>query len=318
MFVFRQFALMALICCLVCRNRRENQGRRLKLAKLTSIIGMALSIALALAASATAQTQTLTVLHTFTNLPDGGRPLGRLLLDPQGNLYGTTTIGGAIGYGSVFKVDLSGNESVFYSFAGPPDGNEPLSGLIRDASGNLYGTTDHGGTRAVCGTDQPSWAGCGIVFKLDPSGTETVLHRFGSNGPDGANPTGPMALDSSGTLWARPKRAAGEDARFPFPLTGGRSMSVAAPCSRWMWVAMKLSCTSSTKQMAPRPSVASSKTRPVISTESPYPAACRTVRPPSLAAAARYLRWMHPASSARCTRSKGETVGQTATFPSPA
>ena len=170
----------------------------MKLAKLTSIIGMALSIGLALAASATAQTQTLTVLHTFTGLPDGARPLGRLLLDPAGNLYGTTTIGGTIGYGSVFKADSSGNESVFYSFAGPPDGNEPLGGLIQDAAGNLYGTTGYGGTTTLCGTDQKSFAGCGIVFKLDPSGTETVLHRFGSNGPDGAAPDGTASLGQFG------------------------------------------------------------------------------------------------------------------------
>ncbi len=159
----------------------------MKFAKLTPVTGMIVISLLTLAPALPAQTQTLTVLHTFTGIPDGARPYGRLLLDPAGNLYGTTTIGGTIGYGSVFKVDPNGNESVFYSFAGPalglpPDGNEPIGGLIRDAGGNLYGTTDHGGTTAVSGTDQPSWAGCGIVFKLDPSGTETILHRFASNG----------------------------------------------------------------------------------------------------------------------------------------
>lgn len=191
----------------------------MKLAKLTSIIGMALAGALALAASATAQTQTLTVLHTFTNLPDGARPLGRLLLDPAGNLYGTTTIGGTLGYGSVFKVDPNGNESVFYSFAGPPDGNEPFSGLIRDAAGNFYGTTDHGGTTSVCGTDQPSFAGCGIVFKLDANGTETVLHRF-SIGADGTNPTGPLALDSSGTLWGATQEGGQRGCKIHIPPNG--------------------------------------------------------------------------------------------------
>jgi uncharacterized repeat protein (TIGR03803 family) len=192
----------------------------MKLAKHKSIIGMALSIALALAPSATAQTQTLTVLHNFTNFPDGGRPLGRLLLDPAGNLYGTTTIGGKIGYGSVFKVDTSGNLSIFYSFAGPPDGNEPVAGLIRDAAGNLYGTTGVGGTTTLCGTDQTSLAGCGIVFKLDPSGTETVLHRFGSNGPDGAFPNGPLALDSSGTLWGSTQEGGERGCTVPIPPNG--------------------------------------------------------------------------------------------------
>jgi uncharacterized repeat protein (TIGR03803 family) len=192
----------------------------MKFARLAFFTGIALIILLALPATMPAQTQTLTVLHTFTGLPDGARPLGRLLLDPAGNLYGTTTMGGTIGYGSVFKVDPSGNESVFHSFAGPPDGNEPLGGLIRDAAGNLYGNTDHGGTTTVCGTDQTSLAGCGIVFKLDPSGAETVLHRFGSNGPDGANPTGPLALDSSGTLWGATQEGGERGCTIPIPPNG--------------------------------------------------------------------------------------------------
>jgi uncharacterized repeat protein (TIGR03803 family) len=192
----------------------------MKLARLTSGAGIMLIIVLALVSTLTAQTQTLTVLHAFTGLPDGARPVGRLLLDPSGNLYGTTTIGGKIGYGSVFKVDPSGNESIFYSFAGPPDGNEPLGGLIQDAAGNLYGTTDHGGTTAVCGTDSTSWAGCGIVFKLDPSGTETVLHRFGSNGADGASPTGPLALDGSGTLWGSTQEGGKRGCTVPIPPNG--------------------------------------------------------------------------------------------------
>jgi len=182
--------------------------------------GVLLIIVLALASTLPAQTQTLTVLHNFTNLPDGGRPAGRLLLDPDGNLFGTTTIGGKIGYGSVFKVDASRNLSIFYSFAGPPDGNDPVSGLIRDAAGNLYGTTAHGGTTTVCGTDQPSWAGCGIVYKLDPSGTETVLHRFGSNGPDGGFPNGPLALDSSGTLWGSTQVGGEAGCTIPIPPNG--------------------------------------------------------------------------------------------------
>jgi len=197
----------------------------MKFARLTSITGIVLVIMLALPATMPAQSQTLTVLHTFTNLPDGARPVGRLLLDPAGNLYGTTTIGGKIGYGSVFKLDPNGNESVFYSFAGPalglpPDGNEPLGGLIRDATGNLYGTTLHGGTTAVCGTDQPSWAGCGIVFKLDPSGGETILHRFASNGGDGTNPAGPLALDSFGTLWGSTEEGGLGACTIPIPPNG--------------------------------------------------------------------------------------------------
>jgi uncharacterized repeat protein (TIGR03803 family) len=178
----------------------------MKFAKHRSIPGIAPLIALALATTLAAQTQTLTVLHTFTGIPDGARPIGRLLLDPAGNLYGVTTIGGTIGYGSVFKVDPSGNESVFYSFAGLPDGSEPATGLIRDAAGNLYGTTLLGGTAAYCASPQKNLAGCGTVFKLDPDGKETVLHRFGhanlvDDGSDGTVPLGPLAIDGSGNLW---------------------------------------------------------------------------------------------------------------------
>jgi len=169
----------------------------MKLAKLTSITGIALIILLALPSTVRAQAQTLTVLHTFTSTPDGALPLGRLLLDPAGNLYGTTTFGGTIGYGSVFKVDPNGNESVFYSFAGPPDGNLPTAGLARDAAGNLFGVTLNGGSSILC----PYLIGCGIVFKLDPAGTETVLHRFGSNGADGTGPQGRLILDNSLNLF---------------------------------------------------------------------------------------------------------------------
>jgi len=191
----------------------------MKFARPTFFTAIALIILLALPATLTAQTQTLTVLHTFTGIPDGERPYGRLLLDPAGILYGTTNIGGTIGYGSVFKVDASGNESVFHSFAGPPDGSYPLSGVIRDAAGNLYGATDLGGTATQCFNDQPG-SGCGIVFKLDPSGGETVLHRFGSNGPDGYFPAGPLVLDSSGTLWGSTEEGGRQGCKIPMPPNG--------------------------------------------------------------------------------------------------
>jgi uncharacterized repeat protein (TIGR03803 family) len=191
----------------------------MKLANLASGAGRILITVLTLASALPAQKQTLTVLHTFTGVPDGERPYGRLLLDPAGVLYGTTTIGGTIGYGSVFKVDANGNESVFYSFAGPPDGSEPFSGVIRDAAGNLYGATDVGGTKTQCTSNQPG-SGCGIVFKLDPSGGETVLHRFGSNGPDGVYPAGPLALDSSGTLWGSTQEGGRQGCKISMPPNG--------------------------------------------------------------------------------------------------
>ena len=144
-----------------------------------------------------AQTQTLTVLHNFAGQPtDGRKPTGGLLFDPAGNLYGVTSVGGAGDSGTVFKLDPNGTESVLHSLGGA-DGSLPSGGLVRDAAGNLYGVTSNGGTSIPC----PFLIGCGIVFKLDPAGTETVLHRFGSNGPDGTGPVGRLILDSSLNLF---------------------------------------------------------------------------------------------------------------------
>jgi uncharacterized repeat protein (TIGR03803 family) len=80
-----------------------------------------------------------------------------LVRDSLGNLYGTTSYGGAQGGGTVFKLDAAGNERVLYSFKGYPDGREPWGGLVRDPAGNLYGTTVYGGLY-----DQ------GTVFKITP------------------------------------------------------------------------------------------------------------------------------------------------------
>jgi uncharacterized repeat protein (TIGR03803 family) len=82
-----------------------------------------------------------------------------LVRDAQGNLYGTTASGGAYGYyGTVFKVDMTGRETVLHSFgATGADGVQPEAGLVLDASGSLYGTTYHKGSAYGC---------CGTVFKL--------------------------------------------------------------------------------------------------------------------------------------------------------
>jgi uncharacterized repeat protein (TIGR03803 family) len=133
-----------------------------------------------------------TVLHSFTNAAgDGGDPFAGLLLDTVGNLYGTTEIGGAFGYGTVFKLDPSGTETVLYSFTNAGgDGAYPLAGLVIDPVGNLYGTTDDGGS-----------SGYGTVFKLDSSGSETVLHSFTNAGSDGAYPFAGLVMDTAGNLY---------------------------------------------------------------------------------------------------------------------
>jgi uncharacterized repeat protein (TIGR03803 family) len=180
----------------------------MKFAKLASITCIALFAALTLVSTLPAQTQTLTVVHNFTGPPtDGAKPTGGLLFDPAGNLYGVTSNGGiTTNGGTVFKLDPNGTESLLHSFAGPTDGDEPRAGLARDAAGNLFGTTFFGGSSIPCPRDQVSLFGCGIVFKLDPVGAETVLYRFGSSVFDGIRPLGRLILDLSGNLFGTTER----------------------------------------------------------------------------------------------------------------
>jgi uncharacterized repeat protein (TIGR03803 family) len=138
-----------------------------------------------------------TALYTFTGTPDGASPnRGPLVRDAPGNLYGTTESGGASGYGTVFKLDTTGKETVLYSFTGGTDGGDPFAGLVRDGEGSLYGTTTYGGD-LTC--DAPY--GCGVVFKLDTTGTETVLHTFSGSGGDGGNPVAGLVRDAAGNLY---------------------------------------------------------------------------------------------------------------------
>jgi uncharacterized repeat protein (TIGR03803 family) len=129
-----------------------------------------------------------TVLHTFTGSPDGKFPEADLLRDTAGNLYGTTSGGGASGYGVVFKLDPTGKETVLHSFTGSPDGSRPGGDLIRDANGNIYGSTGYGGT------------GNGTIFKVDADGEETVLYSF-TGSPDGQYPVGALVRDGAGDLY---------------------------------------------------------------------------------------------------------------------
>jgi uncharacterized repeat protein (TIGR03803 family) len=140
-----------------------------------------------------------TALYQFKDYPDGARPVAPLVADSQGG-YGTTYAGGmnclsTFYCGTVFKINLAGDETVIYRFGGSPDGANPNAGLIRDASGNFYGTTVFGG---VGGCNEPY--GCGTVFEIDSAGNETVLYSF-QGGSDGSQPYGSLVMDSSGHLY---------------------------------------------------------------------------------------------------------------------
>lgn len=136
-----------------------------------------------------------TVLSSFAGSPDGQYPYGSVVQDEAGNFYGTTLYGGTSGTGTVFEVDTTGKETVLYSFTGGTDGGYPYSGLLRDAAGNLYGTASNGGDLSC---DAPY--GCGVVFKINSAGHETVLYTF-TGGADGAFPYAALIRDSAGNLY---------------------------------------------------------------------------------------------------------------------
>jgi uncharacterized repeat protein (TIGR03803 family) len=134
------------------------------------------------------------VLHSF-NGTDGYHPVG-LLVDGVGTLYGATSAGGANekscsgnGCGVVFKLDIVGNETVLFNFAGGLNGGEPESGVILDDEGNLYGNTVVNGAHTF-----------GTVYKLKTTGAERALYSF-TGGADGSIPNGTMVWDYSGNLY---------------------------------------------------------------------------------------------------------------------
>jgi uncharacterized repeat protein (TIGR03803 family) len=155
-----------------------------------------ISVLLMLAAAYSASAQTFTVINTF-NDTDGAQSMSALIFDSVGNLYGTTSAGG-LGNGVVFELVPNGTrwtETVLYKFGSQTDdGANPIDRLVFDANGNLYGTTEHGGTQNT-----------GTVFELSPASgggwTETILHNFGSVADDGANPIAGLTFDDSGNLY---------------------------------------------------------------------------------------------------------------------
>jgi len=158
---------------------------------------LALVVLCAVVLSAAAGAQTFSVFYTFApNI--GAGPEGNLVADGQGNLYGTASYGGFADAGTIYEIDMQGMPKLLYSFTGKADGSAPESGMVRDAAGNLYGTTFRGG---ILGGTCPSLGGCGVVYKLGTSGKLTVLHAF-TGGADGWGPFFPsFTLDGVGNLY---------------------------------------------------------------------------------------------------------------------
>jgi uncharacterized repeat protein (TIGR03803 family) len=136
------------------------------------------------------------VLYSFHGQPDGSFPYGALLRTGSGKIYGTTYYGGENGIGSVYELSPrwvgQWDARVIYSFQTGSDGNSPISNLVSDAAGNLYGTTSEGGL------------GSGTIFKLTPIGggqwTESVVHPF-AGPPDGGFSYNGMVVDRFGNFY---------------------------------------------------------------------------------------------------------------------
>ncbi len=158
-----------------------------------------------------------TILHTFDGNgagTHGANPMSEVVLDAAGNFYGTASVGGASGNGLVYKMTKTNGNwaySVIYSFAGPPnDGSGPMSGLVFDQAGNLYGTTSAG----------PH--GSGAVFEISPSGsgwTERVLYSMNLNGSDGSEPQGGLIFDPLGNLYGATTQGGANMAGTAFELS---------------------------------------------------------------------------------------------------
>ena len=140
-----------------------------------------------------------TILYRFLGTSDGNDPLAGVTLDASGNIYGTTYQGGDGSAGGVYELSRSGSGwtlDEIHTFVGQSDGAFPASGLIFDASSNLYGTTQYGGTGGTC-----SDGGCGTVYELTNTGmgwSQNILYNFA---PPNDQPLGGLIFDPAGNLY---------------------------------------------------------------------------------------------------------------------
>ncbi|MGO8700135.1 MAG: choice-of-anchor tandem repeat GloVer-containing protein [Limisphaerales bacterium] len=135
-----------------------------------------------------------TTLYSFTNGLDGGFPASGLTLGTDGNFYGESVSGGADHSGITFKVTPEGTLTVLHAFTGDADGSVPIGGLAQGTNGIFYGTTYNGGY------GQSYYGHGGTIFEMDAEGVTMPLYTF-TNGYDGANPRGGLALGTDGNLY---------------------------------------------------------------------------------------------------------------------
>jgi uncharacterized repeat protein (TIGR03803 family) len=168
------------------------------MSKVMMRTAFAVTAVMAAVCAQSAQAAAPAPIYTFQAGNDGSFPRGGVIQDPKGNLYGTTTSGGAGHNGVVYELKKgkggSWTQSTLYAFTGGDDGSNSQAGLLRDAKGNLYGTTYAGGAD-----------GYGVVFELSPpkKGSQTWKHKTlwtFTGGNDGGEPTGTLIMDSAGNL----------------------------------------------------------------------------------------------------------------------
>ena len=165
-----------------------------------------------------------TPIYKFQGAPDGLSPEARVIIGPDGALYGTTTAGGSgscfpSGCGTVFKlqpppnfcpsIECQWRETILYNFSSPSDGLYPIGDVTFDSAGNLYGTTASGGSD-TCSLGKNS---CGTIFKLTPSGngswTKTTIYEFQGGANDGEDPQAPLLIDRAGNIYGTTPIGAG-------------------------------------------------------------------------------------------------------------
>lgn len=188
--------------------------------RLTAVL--AIFIVSLVVTSTRAVAQKEEVLHSFYNSSEQAFPSASLIFDASGNLYGTTLLGGAKGYGSVFELKPEAGEGwtekVLHSFNyNDKDGIYPYADLIFDAAGNLYGTTNRGGAYDF-----------GTVFELMPTAgggwAERQIHTFNDDGKDGIEPFAGLVFDAAGNLYGTTQEGGAYNAGTVFelePATGG-------------------------------------------------------------------------------------------------
>src|ERR1035438_1763288 len=169
---------------------------------------------------ASCQAQTLTTLASFAGT-NGSTPVAGLVQASDGNLYGTTSVGGTSNDGTVFRITPGGTLTTLYSFTGA-DGENPQAGLIQASDGNLYGTTESGGTIILLG--KPLTFIWGTVFRITPGGTETTLYSF-TGGADGGSPQAGLIQASDGNLYGTTASGGAGPRGTVFSITPGGTLT---------------------------------------------------------------------------------------------